>query len=45
MLSGGLIGGLIGGILGFKQNKKVVRELDEMLRQINDISELDLKKG
>ena len=45
MLSGGLIGGLIGGIHGFKQNKKVVRELDEMLRQINDISELDMKKG
>ncbi len=45
MLSGGLIGGLIGGILGFRQNKKVVRELDEMLRQINEISELDMSKG
>lgn len=43
-LSGGLIGGTIGGLIGFKQNKKVVRELDEMLRQINDISELDEKK-
>ena len=44
-LSGGLIGGTIGGMIGFKQNKKVVRELDEMLRQINDISELDEKEG
>ena len=44
-LSGGLIGGIVGGLIGFKQNKKVVRELDEMLRQINDISELDEKEG
>ena len=44
-LSGGLIGGIVGGLIGFKQNKKVVRELDEMLRQIYDISELDEKEG
>ena len=44
-LSGCLIGGLVGGVLGFRQNKKVVRELDDMLRQINEISELDMSKG
>ncbi len=40
-LSGGLFGGIIGGTIGFMQNKKVVRELDNMLHQINDISVLD----
>ena len=41
MMSGGVIGGLVGGIIGFRQNKKVINELDEMIRHIEEISELD----
>jgi uncharacterized membrane protein len=41
MMSGGVIGGLVGGIIGFKQNKKVINELDEMIRHIEEISDLD----
>ena len=41
MMSGVVIGGLVGGIIGFKQNKKVINELDEMIRHIEEISELD----
>ena len=44
MMSGGIIGGLVGGIIGFKQNKKVINELDEMIRHIEEMSELDKKK-
>jgi hypothetical protein len=44
MMSGGIIGGLVGGIIGFKQNKKVINELDEMIRHIEEMSELDEKK-
>jgi uncharacterized membrane protein len=44
MMSGGVIGGLVGGIIGFKQNKKVINELDEMIRHIEEMSELDEKK-
>jgi uncharacterized membrane protein len=40
-MSCGVIGGLIGGIIGFKQNKKVINELDEMIRHIEEISDLD----
>ena len=41
MMSGAVIGGLVGGIIGFKQNKKVINELDEMIRHIEEISDLD----
>ena len=41
MMFGGVIGGLVGGIIGFKQNKKVINELDEMIRHIEEISDLD----
>ena len=41
MMSGGVIGGLVGGIIGFRQNKKVINELDEMIRHIEEISDLD----
>ena len=41
MMSGGIIGGLVGGIIGFKQNKKVINELDEMIRHIEEMSDLD----
>ena len=41
MMSGGIIGGLVGGIIGFKQNKKVINELDEMIRHIDEMSDLD----
>ena len=41
MMSGVVIGGLVGGIIGFKQNKKVINELDEMIRHIEEISDLD----
>ena len=41
MMSGGVIGGLVGGIIGFRQNKKVINELDEMTRHIEEISDLD----
>jgi uncharacterized membrane protein len=44
MMSGGVIGGLVGGIIGFKQNKKVINELDEMIRHIEEMSALDEKK-
>jgi uncharacterized membrane protein len=44
MMSGGIIGGLVGGIIGFKQNKKVTNELDEMIRHIEEMSALDEKK-
>ena len=40
-MSCGVIGGLIGGIIGFRQNKKVINELDGMIRYIEEISELD----
>lgn len=40
-MSGGVVGGLIGGIIGFRQNKKVINELDEMIRYIKEISDLD----
>ena len=40
-LSGGLLGGIIGGTIGFMQNRKVVRELDNMLHQIEEMSDLD----
>jgi len=45
MMSGGVIGGLIGGLIGFRQNKKVVSELDDMIRQIEEMSELNLESG
>ena len=41
MMSGSIIGGLIGGIIGFRQNKKVINELDEMIRYVKEMSELD----
>lgn len=44
MMSGGVIGGLVGGIIGFRQNKKVINELDEMIRHIEEMSELDEEK-
>ena len=40
-MSGGVVGGLIGGIIGFRQNKKVINELDEMIRYIKEMSDLD----
>ena len=40
-MSGGVVGGLIGGIIGFRQNKKVINKLDEMIRYIKEISDLD----
>ena len=43
-MSGGVVGGLIGGIIGFRQNKKVINELDEMIRYIKEISDLDEEK-
>ena len=45
MMSGGVIGGLVGGIIGFRQNKKVITELDEMIHHIEDISDLDEENG
>jgi hypothetical protein len=41
MMSGGVVGGLIGGIIGLRQNKKVINELDEMIRYIKEMSDLD----
>ena len=41
VMSGVVIGGLIGGLIGFRQNKKVINELDEMIRHIEEMSELD----
>ena len=42
MLSG-TIGGLIGGMIGFRQNKKVINELGEMIYHIEEMSDLDDK--
>ena len=36
-----LIGGVLGGMIGFKQNNKVINELDEMVHHIEEMSELD----
>ena len=41
MMSGAVVGGLIGGIIGFRQNKKVINELDGMIHYIKEISDLD----
>ena len=41
IMSGGTIGGLIGGMIGFRQNKKVINELGEMIYHIEEMSDLD----
>ena len=41
LIGGCIFGGIIGGIVGFRQNKKVINELDGMIRYIEEISELD----
>ena len=40
-MSCGVIGGLIGGMIGFRQNKKVINELGEMIYHIEEMSDLD----
>ena len=41
MVSGLLVGGLVGGLVGIRQNKKVIRELDEMIAQIEEMGETE----
>ena len=41
IIIGALIGGVLGGMIGFKQNNKVINELDEMVHHIEEMSELD----
>ena len=41
MIGGLVTGALFGGILGFKMNRKVVSNCDEILDQIDNIERMD----
>ena len=43
LIGASVVGGIIGGIIGLKESRNVVHTLDEMIQEIEDMSELDEK--